>query len=133
VIAQCTTTGCWAKACVAFERVFDFFLRGGVLLPSLDLLLEHFGPRAVQVNLFARAFVHDFKSMAFQQGLAGGTGPVLQARWPAHASRQKFRIRTAGSCVHSPSSSDFKSGAFENNFKMVWFFLRLSVKGCRGF
>jgi len=32
------------QAGVAFQRVFDFFLRGGVLLPGLDLLLEHFGP-----------------------------------------------------------------------------------------
>ena len=62
------------QACVAFECVFDFFLRGGVLLPSLDLLLEHFGPRAVQLHLFARAFVNDFKTMAFQQGLAGHRG-----------------------------------------------------------
>jgi hypothetical protein len=41
------------QACVTLERVLDFFLGRGVLLPSLYLLLEHFGPRAIQVNLFA--------------------------------------------------------------------------------
>lgn len=32
------------KSRVALERVFDFFLSGCVLLPSLNLLLEHLGP-----------------------------------------------------------------------------------------
>ncbi|MEN9624406.1 MAG: hypothetical protein RJB17_1201 [Pseudomonadota bacterium] len=32
------------QAGVTLEGVFDFFLGGGVLLPGLDLLLEHFGP-----------------------------------------------------------------------------------------
>ena len=68
------------QAGVALERVFDFFLGGGVLLPRLDLLLEHFGPRAVQIDLFARAFVHDFETMTLQQGLlvtgAGSAGAL---------------------------------------------------------
>lgn len=41
------------QARVALKGVFHFFLRWGVQLPGLDLLLEHFCPGAVQVNLFA--------------------------------------------------------------------------------
>ena len=59
------------QAGIAFECVFHLFLCGRVLLPGLDLLLEHFGPGTIQIDLFPRALVHDFKTVALQHGLAG--------------------------------------------------------------
>ena len=56
------------QASVPVQRVFHFFLRGRVALPGQDLLLEHLGPGAIQVHLFARALVHDFKAVARQLG-----------------------------------------------------------------
>lgn len=53
---------------VPVQRVFHFFLRGRVALPGQDLLLEHLGPGAIQIHLFARALVHDFKAVARQLG-----------------------------------------------------------------
>ena len=36
--------------------------------PGLDVLLEQFGPGAVQIDLFAGPLVHDFKAVAQQHG-----------------------------------------------------------------
>ena len=52
------------QARVAFEGVLDLFLGGAVLLPGLQLLLEQFGPGAIEVDLLARALVDDLEAAA---------------------------------------------------------------------
>jgi hypothetical protein len=52
------------QARVTLKGVFHLFLRWGILLPGLNVHLKHFGPRAIEVNLFARAFVDDFKAVS---------------------------------------------------------------------
>ena len=39
------------QARVGIENFLRLFLGGGVLLPGEDLLLEHFGPGAIQIHL----------------------------------------------------------------------------------
>ena len=78
------------EAGVAVERVFDFFLRRRFLLPSKDLLLKELGPRAVEIDLFARALVHDFKAVArhVRYGRGARVGLVVRDRSRVHCLRQ---------------------------------------------
>jgi hypothetical protein len=105
------------EAAVAFQRVLDFFLGGGILCPGTQALLEHFGPRTIQVNLFARALVHNFKAVASQ--LRHGRGRCCLFRGIGVNLEHGKRVRVVKH-VHgvNPFSSDsndeakFKRKAF---------------------
>lgn len=58
------------------QGVFHLVLGGGFDLPLGDVLLEKLGPIAIEVNLFAVAFVHYFKTLARECGLCGVAGCV---------------------------------------------------------
>jgi hypothetical protein len=51
---------------VLLQRVFYFFLGRGIELPSHDVLLKQLGPRTIQIHLFARALIHNLKTVARQ-------------------------------------------------------------------
>lgn len=55
---------------VLLQGFFNLFLRGHIDLPGDDVLLKQLGPGAIEVNLFAGAFVHDLKAVARQHGHA---------------------------------------------------------------
>ena len=86
------------EAGVFVQRFLYLFFSGGVLLPGQDGLLEHFGPGAIEVHLFARALVHNFKAVAGQLVLSLCCGRGSACRnvclhvWTQMEHRKGFRV-----------------------------------------